>query len=445
MDLRKTALAGVIAAIGLSGGLSGALVSEARADGEQFIPLLIYRTGPYAPNGIPIANGMNDYFNLVNERDGGVGGVKLTWEECETAYNNDRGVECYERLKDRGTTGASVVNPYSTGITYALIERATADKIPVLSMGYGRTDGSDGRVFPYVFTVPMTYWSQASALIKYIGEQEGGMENLQGKKIALVYHDSAYGKEPIPTLEVLAEQYGYEFHEFAVAHPGVEQKSTWLKVGRQLRPDWVLMWGWGVMNSTAIKEAAAVGYPMDHFIGVWWSGSEPDVEPAGGAAKGYKSATFHDPGTDYPVFDEIFSLVYDQGLGAGERDAVGEVLYNRGIVNAMIVVEAIRTAQEMHGQQPLTGEQVRDGLENLDITEERLAELGMSGFTPPIKVSCADHEGDHAIRVQQWDGTQWEVITDWITPMKDVVRPMIEASAEAYAKEKGITPRSCDS
>ena len=76
-----------------------------------------------------------------------MGGVKLTWEECETAYNNDRGVECYERLKDRGSTGASVVNPYSTGITYALIERATADKIPVLSMGYGRTDGSDGRVF----------------------------------------------------------------------------------------------------------------------------------------------------------------------------------------------------------------------------------------------------------------------------------------------------------
>ena len=216
MSLRKMALAGLAVATGLSAGVA----SEALAQGEQFVPLLIYRTGPYAPNGIPIANAMNDYFTLVNERDGGVGGVKLTWEECETAYNNDRGVECYERLKDRGSTGASVVNPYSTGITYALIERATADKIPVLSMGYGRTDGSDGRVFPYVFTVPMTYWSQASALIKYIADQEGGLENLQGKKLALVYHDSAYGKEPIPTLEKLAETYGYELSLFPVAHPG---------------------------------------------------------------------------------------------------------------------------------------------------------------------------------------------------------------------------------
>ncbi len=441
MDVRKTLLASLAVAVGIGGGLA----TEAAADGEQFIPLLIYRTGPYAPNGIPIANGMNDYFNLINQRDGGVGGVKLTFEECETAYNNDRGVECYERLKDRGTTGASVINPYSTGITYALIERASADKIPILSMGYGRTDGSDGRVFPYVFTVPMTYWSQASALIEYIGEQEGGIDNLKGKKLALVYHDSAYGKEPIPTLEKLAQTYGYELSLFPVAHPGLEQKATWLKLGRQLRPDWTFMWGWGVMNSTAIKEAAAVGYPMDHFIGVWWSGSEPDVEPAGEAAKGYKSATFHAPGTDYPVFDDIFKHVYDKGLGAGEREKVGEVLYNRGVINAMIVVEAIRTAQGIHGEKPLTGEQVRDGLENLDITEARLAELGMAGFTPPIQVSCADHEGDHAVRVQQWDSKNWSFVSDWIKPMKDVVRPMIEESAAAYAKEKGITPRDCPS
>jgi branched-chain amino acid transport system substrate-binding protein len=439
MAIRNALLAGLAVTVGMTGGFA----TQVLADGEQFVPLLIYRTGPYAPNGIPIANGMIDYFTLVNERDGGINGVKLAWEECETAYNNDRGVECYERLKAAGETGATVINPYSTGITYALIERATADKIPVLSMGYGRTDASDGRVFPYVFTVPMTYWSQASALIKYIGDQEGGMDSLEGKKIALVYHDSAYGKEPIPTLEALAETYGYELSLFPVAHPGLEQKSTWLKIGRQLRPDWVLMWGWGVMNATAIKEAAAVGYPMDHFIGVWWSGAEPDVEPAGQDAAGYKSATFHAPGTDYPVFDDIMTYVYDQNLGAGERDKVGEVLYNRGIINAMIVVEAVRAAQEIHGQQPLTGEQVRDGLEALNIDEARLAELGMSDFTPPLKVSCADHEGDHAVRVQQWDGEKWQFVSDWITPMKDVVRPMIEASAASYAKEHGITPRDC--
>ncbi|MEM7019325.1 MAG: ABC transporter substrate-binding protein, partial [Pseudomonadota bacterium] len=203
----------------------------------QFIPSLVYRTGPYAPNGIPFADGRADYYKLINERDGGINGIKIDFEECDTAYNNDRGVECYERLKNKGPTGAASFSPLSTGITYALIERAAADKIPILSMGYGRTDASDGRVFPYVFTMPSTYWSQATAIVKHIGDESGGMDKLKNMKIALVYHDSAFGKEPIPTLDALAKKYGYKLSKFPVPHPGLEQKSTWLSVGRRLRPD----------------------------------------------------------------------------------------------------------------------------------------------------------------------------------------------------------------
>ena len=440
MLLKKLAITAISAAIGLTGLYAGIAAAQ---DNEQFIPLLVYRSGPYAPNGIPLADGIVDYLKLINERDGGINGVKITWEECDTQYNNDRGVECYERLKGNGPTGASIVFPFSTGITYALIERATADKIPVHSMGYGRTDASDGRVFPYVFTVPATYWSQASALIKYIGDQEGGMDNLKGKKIALVYHDSAYGKEPIKTLETLAEQFGYDLSLFAVPHPGLEQKATWLQIGRQLRPDWVLMWGWGVMNSTAIKEAAAVGYPMDKFIGVWWSGSEQDVKPAGAAAKGYKAGTFHAPGGNSPVHDDIRKHVHEKGNATGDGSNLGTVLYNRGILQSMIAAEAIRTAQAEFGEKPLTGEQVRWGMENLNITAERLQELGMADFVPPMQVTCADHEGTHPVRIQQWDGEQWTFVSDWIEPMKDVLRPMIEESAAAYAAEKGIELRDC--
>ena len=104
----------------------------------MFIPLLVYRTGPYAPNGIPSANGFNDYFNLINERDGGINGVKLVWEECETQYDTKQGVECYERLKTKHG-GAVLVNPFSTGITYQLIPKAPVDKIVIHSAGYGMT------------------------------------------------------------------------------------------------------------------------------------------------------------------------------------------------------------------------------------------------------------------------------------------------------------------
>jgi len=439
MNLKKL----ILAAVGIAVGVTGFAISDVKA-AEQFIPSLVYRTGPYAPNGIPFADGAMDYYKLLNERDGGINGVKLMIEECDTGYNTDRGVECYERLKGKGPTGAAVFSPLSTGITYALIDRATHDKIPVFSMGYGRTDASDGRVFPYIFTAPSTYWSQASAMIRYVGNQEGGMDKLKGKKIALVYHDSAYGKEPIATLETLAKKYGFSFHKFPVTHPGLEQKATWLTIGRKLHPDWVLMWGWGVMNQTAIKEAANVGFPMDKFIGNWWSGAEVDTRPAGKAAIGYKSSTFHAPGPNFLVHQDIFKYVYGRGKGTTTEDKVGEVLYNRGLINSVIVTEAIRTAMGKYGNKPMTGEQVRWGFEHLNMTQAKLAKLGLSNFMKSFKLSCKDHEGGSPLRIQQWKGSQWEFVSDWIEPMKDVVRPMIEASAAKYAKEKGITPRKCD-
>jgi branched-chain amino acid transport system substrate-binding protein len=431
-----------ILATGVAIAACGLWTAAAFAQNEQFIPRLVYRTGPYAPNGIPFANGYADYLDMINARDKGVQGVKITYEECETGYNNDKGVECYERLKNKGPTGASLVDPLSTGITYALIERATADKIPVVSMGYGRADASYGAVFPYVFTLPTTYWSQADDFVKYVGQQVGGLDKLKGKKIGLVYIDIAYGKEPIATLEKLSQKYGFTFLKYPVSAPGIEQSATWLQV-RQQRPDYLFMWGWGVMNSTAIKGAASVGYPMDHFIGVWWSGSEPDVEPAGAAAKGYKSGTFHGAGQNFGVIKDILKFVYDKNGGHGPRDKVGEVLYNRGVINALYDLEAIRTAQDKFGKKPIKGEQVQWGYEHLNITSDRIKALHADGLMVPVKLSCADHEGTGEARIQQWDGKHWKFISDWIHADRPMLEEMYKESALAYAKEKGITPRDC--
>ena len=413
-----------------------------QAQDEQFIPALVYRTGPYAAGGSGFWGGMEDYFELLNMRDGGIGGVKITWEECETAYNSDRGVECYERLKGKGPTGASIVHPLSTGITYRLIERATADKIPLISMGYGRTDATNGKVFPYVFPLVTNYWSQNTAKIKYIGMKEGGMENLEGKKIANLYHESSYGKETIPVLDKQAEMYGFEVRHFPIPHPGLDQKATWLEVARRYKPDWVILRGWGVMNPTALKEAARVGFPATKIVGVWWSGAEEDVIPAGKAAVGYVAAGFHPSGADFPAIQEILDKVHGAGKGHISPQRVGTIYYNRGLIAGVITTEAIRTAQGKFGAKPLTGEEIRWGIENLDLTGARIEELGFGGLMSPIKVSCADHEGGGAVKFQEWTGTHWKEVTDWIDPDRSITNPMIQASSSQYATEKGITPRS---
>ena len=438
MKFRTLFLGVVGAAVGITG-LAG--MRTAVAD-EQFFPMLVYRTGPYAPSGVPVANGFRDYYTLINKRDGGINGVKVTFEECETQYNTKLGVECYEKLKGHPPTGASLFNPYSTGITYQLIPKAPVDKVPILSMGYGRTSAADGRVFEWIFNFPTTYWSQASAFIKYVAHEVGGYDKLKGKKIAHIYHNSAYGKEANPTLQALAKRYGYKLTLLAVDHPGQEQKATWLQV-RRLKPDWIFMSGWGVMNQVAVKEAAAIGYPMDHFVGNWWSGTDTDVKPAGDGAKGYKSTTFHAAGTNFKVHQDILKFIYDGDVAKAKANNWGEVLYNRGMVNAMFSVEAVRTAMAKFGNKSMTGEQVRWGLENLNVTKKRLAELGMAGFTHPVHVTCADHETGGPVLIQQWTGSEWKTISKPLSPMMDIVRPMIEADAAAYAKENKITPRDC--
>jgi len=435
--LKMSLITGAVLAVGVT----QQVLAQAR---EQFIGLPSYRVGPYAAGGSGITGGWIDYMQMINERDGGINGVKLTWEECETEYSNVRGVECYERLKKKGATGNTIFQPLSTGITFSVLDKVATDKIPMVTIGYGRTDAADGRIFPWVFPMITTYWSQATTMVKYISLKEGGVDQLRGKKIVYLYHDSAYGKEGMPVLEKLAAKLGFSLVAIPVAHPGNEQQTQWLKI-HQEKPDWVILWGWGVMNPTALKTAAKTGFPREKMVGVWWSGAEEDTIPAGDAAKGFTAAAFNVSGTNYPVVKAIVANVYKKNRGNLEdKSRIGSVYYNRGIVNGIITVEAIRHAQEKYGKgQPITGEQMRWALENLNIDARRLKELGAEGFMPDLKVSCLDHEGSAKAKYQTWDGKAWRVVTDWIDADRDLVWPMIEESAAKYAREKGITPRDC--
>ena len=421
-------------------GLVGATVVA--AGGEQFLPVLSRREGALRFVGIPHANGYIDYLTLLNARDGGINGVTLVWEDCETVFDVDRSVECYERLKAKGPTGAAVFNPPGTHIVYALTERATHDQIPLLTVGYGRADASDGRVFPYLFNPPINYWSQNTAKIRFIGQRAGGMEQLKGRKIVHVYHESDYGQETLAILDIQAARYGFAVQHLAVQPPGLDQKEIWRRV-QAVQPDWVILRTVGVMTPTALKEAAQVGVSRDKIVGPSPTCSEQDMIPAGEAARGFICAIWHATGTDFPLIQDVLKYVYTRGKGAGPEADVGTQRWIRGMLQGLLTVEALRTAMRQFGNQPLTGAQVQWGLDHLNITAAYLKEIGAEGLLAPFSLSCRDHEGGGGVKFQQWDGTQWTVITDWIAPDQALVRPLVEAAAARYAQEKGITPRNC--
>ncbi|OMG56401.1 ABC transporter permease [Azonexus hydrophilus] len=436
MKFRSLALAAAIASVGLSAAVvSPAAYAQAK---EQYFPVIVYRTGAYAANGAPWANGYVDYLKLVNAK-GGINGVKVSFEECETGYATDRGVECYERLKGKGAT---VFQPLSTGITFALTEKAPIDKIPVITAGYGRSESQNGAVFTWNFPLLGTYWVGADVAIQHIAKQAGGLDKLKGKKIALVYHDSPYGKEPIPALQERAKMHGFDLQLLPVAHPGVEQKATWLQIRRD-RPDNVLLWGWGVMNSTALKEAQATGYPREKMLGIWWAGAEPDVKDVGAGAKGYSALTLqHGAEPNSKVVKDMLAMVHAKGQGTGPKDEVGSVLYMRGLISAMLGVEGVRKAQERYGKKVMTGEQVRWGLENLNLDQKMLDDMGFAGVMRPVQTSCTDHLGSSWVRVHTWDGAKWNFTSDWYQADQKVLRPMAMLASGKYAEEKKITPRT---
>jgi len=434
MKKNKRLLPALLAAFALSAATPVLAQSK-----DQFVPVLSYRTGPYAPNGTQWANGFVDYLKLVNTK-GGLNGVKISFEECETGYDTARSVECYERLKSKNP---SFVQPLSTGATFAITEKAPVDKIPVVTVGYGRSESADGAVFKWNFPIAGTYWVAADTIIQAIAKKEGGWDKLKGKKIGLVYHDSPFGKEPIPLLQERARNHGFELQLLPVTAPGVEQKATWLQV-RQARPDYVVLWGWGVMNSTAIKEAQATGYPREKMYGVWWAGAEPDVKDVADGAKGYNAVTIQhgaEPNSD--IVKTLLAQIHSKGQGTGPKEEVGQVLYLRGVMSAMIGIEGIRAAQERFGKgKVMTGEQVRWGLENLNLTQAKLDALGFKGVMRPISTSCMDHMGAAWTRIHTWNGKAWEFTSDWMQADEQILKPLVKATADKYATEKKLVRRT---
>ena len=213
-------------------GAAAAVAASARrrcpplAQDSIYVPLLTYRTGPFAGSGIPIADGMHDYLRMLNERDGGIGGVKIAIEECETGYDTKKGVECYESIKGKNPVDREPRTRPASRCSSSRRPRSTRSRScpwPTASRPRPTATPSPGSS-----TRRVTYWDGASVFIKYVAEKEGGLDKLKGKKIGLIHLDAPFGKEPIPLLEALAKEYGFELKLYPVAAQEMQNQGSHL-------------------------------------------------------------------------------------------------------------------------------------------------------------------------------------------------------------------------
>jgi branched-chain amino acid transport system substrate-binding protein len=414
----------------VAGILAAGIAAPAFAQEVLKLPNMSYRTGPFAATGTPHMNGQLDYMTMLNERDGGIGGVRIAFEECETGYNTEKGVECYEKLKSEG---ALVTQPWSTGITLQVLPRAGVDEIPMFAPGYGFSAMQDGKTFKWAFNPPTSYWDGASMIMQ--GIADGNLDSLDGKKIAFLHLDHPYGKEPIPLFETLAETHGFTFLPIPVGLTEMQNQSAqWLQIRRE-RPDFVIMWGWGAMNAGAITEAVKTRYPMEQFVSVWWGAHEPDLKLVGEQAKGYRALSWNFVDSESKLMQDVKTHVVDAGKsqlnqGAGEFDTTA---YQRGILMSVILAEAVEAAQEEAGTAMIDQEQLRKGLENVNLDEARLAELGAEEMMAPFAMSCSNHTGHASAWMIEWDGTKFVKVSDLLTADRAVIDPLVEKASADYA------------
>ncbi|MCV0396551.1 MAG: ABC transporter substrate-binding protein [Rhizobiaceae bacterium] len=379
---------------------------------QDFTKVYTFVTAEYS-------QGQRDYISLINAR-GGINGYTIEADVSDHGNDLPRAIEAYERAK---TEGAVLIDPLSTPVARALVPRVLEDEINMVTAFSGRSDAADGTAFPYVMPLSPNYWTQAGLLIDYFRQKDG---DLNGKKICFVHIDTPFGKEPLPILEKLAEQQGFELVTFPYTPPGNDQSAIWPQV-RRARPDWVMFWGAGVGQTTALTEAVRNGMDMSRMSSSVWI-SESDMEVAGaqdvtGVLKVEPCASGRDP---KPIQD-ILAEVVEPGNGAGPEEKVGTSYYNYGVMITAIIIEGVRKAIEKAPDGPVTGPWLNDGLHSI-------RDFDADGMIPPVTITPEDHQGGGMARIAHWDGEKFVADTDFFTANQDVVWEEIRKYSEEFKK-----------
>ena len=374
------------------------------------------RTGPTQIVGIRICPAFQDYVNLINSK-GGVEGFKIKAPEIDNEYKVPPAVEAYERQKQEGAVSMSL---YGTPQVQALNQKLEEDHIASTSPGFGISASADGKRFPYLFPIAATYWSQAAAAVKFAKDQLGG--ELKGQKIAYIYYDNPAGKEAMPILEALQKQEGYDLRTFAVPPPGVEMGAQIIDVTQRYRPDFIIMHLFGRSPSVAIKGLKGAGFPLKKVVGLVWASAEADIQAAGGwaVADGYNTLQFAGAGDDYPIRAEIKAMYKKDGKDP-PKEMDDTVIYNRGLLQAAIQVEALHNALKISGGQKPTTDQVKQGM-------EQIKDFTLGGLVPPLQITPEDHEGGGWVRVFSVKGGKFAAATDWFKAYRDVVENAVKTA-----------------
>lgn len=386
----KKHIGGVLAALVMGFASASALAAD--------IKVCIWGTitGPDAlVNGM--SYGTRDYFEYLNETQGGIAGNKVTALMLDGRYKLDEELKIYRRCVDQ--EGAVVINGWSTGAVKALREQINADGVPFITESFSG-EVVDPAKLPYIFIAGPTYEQQ---IIIGLGD----LKNKGGKKVVLMHGDNEYGRGPVTVVRKadVIQKLGLQLVDTVEFPYDTQDVTAQLLRIKAKNPDLVYVQGSTPQLLVVLRDAAKVGLPAKLFMGNLYNISPSIPEQLGASANGFRAIqAYADFGSNVPAMKEI------EAFRAKHEVTRQDVYYMKGWLKGKAIAAAIANSLKKTGGKPPADikafrKSVRDEL-------EQLKGLDVGGITPPL--DYANHQGSIRARIAEIKDGKYVPISDWI-------------------------------
>ncbi len=329
--------------------LAAPLAAQAQTGGEDIvIGGSIPMTGVFAFAGVGINLGIGDYVKMVNDA-GGIKGRKLRYVPEDTGYKVDVSVAAYKKL-----TSQNRINLYygdSTGFSKTINPELDRNGNILMAGASFATELNDPKKYPNQFLVGPDYTEMFGILLKHIAKEK------PGAKVAFVYSDSEFGRDPIEASEAMAKKLGLTVPIKLMTPAGSVDVSTEVIKLRRAAPDYTIFHGYIL---APIPEFVTQGKQMgmtSKWMGTFWTMDSSTVMKMGPGGDGFMGVMpyryYYDTSAPAPTLDRIRKL----------RPEYQSTAYLQGYLAAMLFVESAKRC--LDADKPLNGPNLKAALNSL--------------------------------------------------------------------------------
>ncbi|SHE90676.1 amino acid/amide ABC transporter substrate-binding protein, HAAT family [Marinitoga hydrogenitolerans DSM 16785] len=349
-------------------------------------------SGPVAVIGQSVANGMNAYFNYVND-NGGIFGRKINLIIADDQFNPAKTTVEVKRLVENDKVFA-LVGGLGTPGNLAVMNYVNNSKVPYVY----QASGSSLLAIPpkkYIFPVQPNYTLEGNIVMNYL------VKTKRAKKIAIIYRNDDAGKEFLNSaVETLKNKYNMKPVETIAINPIANDFSTEITKLIAKRPDAIAVMLFIPQSVNFVKQAKQYGLQRQKYVLTYANSDVSYILLAKEAAEGVEAMAwvnvdFSKP--DLKVF-QIYRKYFDQMPNAY---AIA------GMIAAEVFVEAVTRAGE-----DLTRENLVKALESMNKWTGMLAhEITYKPYNPEDNTCRLGKQSMYVLRVRKG---VWSQMTNWI-------------------------------